>query len=84
MGHFHFANYSKKIISIVLLMIIFTTTISYTAIDIDALYIEVISENAFITKLYETGATLEVPLSNDEILLFPFLKPLKSNLLQLA
>ena len=67
MGYFHFANCSKKIISIVLLMIIFTTTISFAVIDIDALYNEVISDNIFMTKLYETGANLEDPLSNDEI-----------------
>ncbi len=69
MRYFHF---TKKFVSIVLLMIIFTTTIIYavTDADIDVLYDVVISgaeSTAFMNTLYETGLTLEEPLSNDEI-----------------
>ena len=69
MGYFHFANCSKKIISIVLLMIIFTTTISFAVsdTDIDDINTNVVSNLSLMTKLYAAGQELEPPLSEQDV-----------------
>jgi len=71
MGHFKFANGAKKIISIVLLMIICISTVTYavTDADIKVIYDEIISNTNYITKLYEAGATQNMSNADVDVII---------------
>lgn len=65
MSYFNLASHAKKIISIVLLLIICISTVTYAVIDIDKIYTEIMSNDRYITNLHQAGETLN--MSNAEV-----------------